>query len=62
MKWKMTDNNGFTHEGNYLGELKMKKPNGVGGFSCKSGKWKVEGMWKDGLLHGHAIKYYENGD
>ena len=58
----MADNNDFIHEGNYFGELKNKKPNGVGRFSSKSGKWKIQGTWKDGLLDGNAIKYYENGD
>ena len=43
-------------EGIYEGELKDGKPHGYGKWQ-KDKKKRIQGEWKNGLLHGKAIEY-----
>ena len=58
MKWEFTTNGGIKFEGEYEGQVKGGKPNGIGRWKWNGGNWIVEGEWKEGLLHGRAV---ENG-
>ena len=62
MKWECRGNEGQLLRGEYKGEVREGKPDGVGRFLHSNRKWKIEGEWEDGRLHGHAIKFDPNGD
>ena len=61
MGWVYEGNNGRKWDGEFEGEVKDGQPNGVGRWSAKGGKWKVEGLWKEGKVHGKATTFYSSG-
>ena len=58
--WKWEDNDGEKWDGEYEGQWEGDKPHGVGRW--KRGLLTVEGEWRDGRLHGHAVGNYSDGD
>ena len=60
--WQWEGNWGDKFDGEYSGQWEGDKPHGVG-----VGRWKdryetVEGEWRDGRLHGHAVQNHSDGD
>ena len=62
MKWEFTTNGGDKREGEYEGQVKGGKPNGIGRWKRDGINWIVEGEWKEGLLHGRAVENDYDGD
>ena len=61
MKWVYESNDGRKWNGDFEGEAKDDKPEGIGRWSVDGGKWRIEGLWKDGKVHGKAVTYYTSG-
>ena len=62
IKWKYTNTEGLKCDGEYEGQLRFGRPNGLGRFTSFEGNWKIEGEWRDGRLHGKTIQYSPEGD
>ena len=63
--WDFEDNWGRVFEGTYRGEVVNKKPHGLGcwtrNYSYMHQNLVIEGEWRNGKLHGKAIKIDANG-
>ena len=55
IKWEFTSNSGDKFKGEYEGEVKDGKPDGMGRWKRDGQNWIIEAEWKEGLLHGRAV-------
>lgn len=54
--------NGYWIKGcRYLGEMKKRKPNGIGALYCLSGTLLLSGNWYNGEMYGEGVAYQANG-
>ena len=61
IKWEFTLNNGSKRKGEYEGEVKDGKPDGMGRWKEDGSNWVIEAEWKEGLLHGRAVSNFSDG-
>ena len=62
IKWEWENNWGEKGKGEYEGEVKKGKPNGLGKWKQDGDNSTIEGQWKDGKLNGKAVLNYSDGD
>ena len=62
IKWEFTQNSGVKFKGEYEGEVKDGKPDGMGRWKGDGQNWIIEAEWKEGLLHGRAVSNFNDGD
>ena len=61
INWEWKNNWGSRLNGEYKGDLLNNRPHGVGKWRCEGYDKAVEGEWKDGVLDGRAVYYWEGG-
>ena len=58
VRWTYEHNESTKHQGEYKGELKDRKLDGLGRWVGASER--IEAEWKEGKIHGRAVLYQRN--